>query len=413
MPLSTNLQNLATRVSTEVKSLRVLMTGGPSNLSGLTTTTKANLVAAINELDAAVDAAAQTGGAVIDDGAVVTSSTWSSSKIDSEIDSNVNAAVTALVNGAPLALDTLKELADALENAATDSEVAAILTALDNRVRFDAAQTLTGPQQVQARSNIGAGTSSLVIGTGASNAKAGNWNPTSANITDTTATGISVMTATDATAARTAIGAGTSNLIIGTQATQAKAGNYSPPAATETVSGISELATIAEATAGTDTVRAVTPAGLKAVANTKAEAVHAHIVSDISDVSFVGAEVMKASTAAVARAAIGAGTSSYTPTAATESAQGIIELATTAEATAGTDTTRAITPAGLKAVADTKAALTHTHTASQISDASTVGRNVLTGSTAAAILTTIGAASASAVGNTEIDLVAIFEAGLV
>jgi hypothetical protein len=33
--------------------------------------------------------------------------------------------------------------------------------------------------------------------------------------------------------------------------------------------------------------------------------------------------------------------------AATTTAQGIVELATTAEATAGTDTTRAVTPAGL------------------------------------------------------------------
>lgn len=34
--------------------------------------------------------------------------------------------------------------------------------------------------------------------------------------------------------------------------------------------------------------------------------------------------------------------------------QGLVELATTAETTTGTDTTRAVTPAGLKAVADTK-----------------------------------------------------------
>ena len=40
---------------------------------------------------------------------------------------------------------------------------------------------------------------------------------------------------------------------------------------------------------------------------------------------------------------------------ATTSVNGLVELATTAEATAGTDTTRAVTPEGLKAVADTKA----------------------------------------------------------
>lgn len=43
--------------------------------------------------------------------------------------------------------------------------------------------------------------------------------------------------------------------------------------------------------------------------------------------------------------------------AATESATGVVELATTAEAATGTDTERAVTPAGLKAVGDTKETL--------------------------------------------------------
>jgi hypothetical protein len=42
---------------------------------------------------------------------------------------------------------------------------------------------------------------------------------------------------------------------------------------------------------------------------------------------------------------------------ATDAAVGVVELATTAEATAGTDAVRAVTPAGVKAVADTKAGL--------------------------------------------------------
>jgi hypothetical protein len=51
---------------------------------------------------------------------------------------------------------------------------------------------------------------------------------TSSQISDSTATGRSVLTATDATAARTAIGAGTSSLVIGTTASTAKAGNWVP-----------------------------------------------------------------------------------------------------------------------------------------------------------------------------------------
>lgn len=56
--------------------------------------------------------------------------------------------------------------------------------------------------------------------------------------------------------ARTAIGAGTSSLAIGTTATTAAAGNR---AATETAIGMVERATDAEATAGTDTTRYITP----------------------------------------------------------------------------------------------------------------------------------------------------------
>lgn len=52
--------------------------------------------------------------------------------------------------------------------------------------------------------------------------------------------------------------------------------------------------------------------------------------------------------------------------AATETLAGKVELATSAEATTGTDTTRAVHPAGLKAVADTKAPLSHTHAAADI-----------------------------------------------
>lgn len=44
---------------------------------------------------------------------------------------------------------------------------------------------------------------------------------------------------------------------------------------------------------------------------------------------------------------------------ATDIAKGVVELATTDEATTGTDTARAVTPAGVKAVADLKADLVH------------------------------------------------------
>lgn len=60
----------------------------------------------------------------------------------------------------------------------------------------------------------------------------------SADITDATSVGRAVLTAATAAAARAAIGAGTSNLTIGTTASTAKAGNYTPPTVTTTADGL-------------------------------------------------------------------------------------------------------------------------------------------------------------------------------
>lgn len=145
MSLSSRLMDLATRVATEHKSLRTLINGNVADLAGLTTAQKSSLVAAINEVAAAVaDASA------IDDSGTSATSSWSSSKTRTEIDSSV----AAIVDGAPGTLDTLNELAAALgDNANIGAELAAAVAA---RVRFDAAQSLTAPQQAQARTNIGA-----------------------------------------------------------------------------------------------------------------------------------------------------------------------------------------------------------------------------------------------------------------
>lgn len=148
MSLATNTQDLATRVATEIKAVRTLVNGNAADLSALSTTAKSNLVAAINELKTAVDNAASTGGAVIDDTATVTNETWSSSKINTAI----NAAISALVASSPATLDTLNELATALGD---DPNFATTMTtALGNRLRVDAAQGLTAPQQQQGRDNL-------------------------------------------------------------------------------------------------------------------------------------------------------------------------------------------------------------------------------------------------------------------
>lgn len=85
---------------------------------------------------------------------------------------------------------------------------------------------------------------------------------TTAGITDATAVGRAVLTAADAATARTAIGAGTSSLTLGTGGTNAKAGNYAPTStevstALKAKSQIAALATVATADA-TDLATAVT-----------------------------------------------------------------------------------------------------------------------------------------------------------
>ncbi|MDB5162798.1 MAG: hypothetical protein JWO54_750 [Candidatus Saccharibacteria bacterium] len=99
------------------------------------------------------------------------------------------------------------------------------------------------------------------------------------------------------------------------------------PASSLTSSGIVELATTAEAITGTDAVRAVTPAGLSAANAYKADLSHTHSGADITSGS-ISASYLPASSAA---------------------ASGIVELATVAETLIGTDTVRAVTPAGVDA----------------------------------------------------------------
>lgn len=142
MSLASQITLLATRIADEFKTVYSKM----GDLTTLTTTAKTNLVSAINEVKASIGSA----GPVIDDSTASTTTVYSSNKTESEI----SAAITALINGAPSTLDTLKEIADAL--AADESAIGGLTTAIGNRVRFDAAQTLTGPQQVQAIANIGA-----------------------------------------------------------------------------------------------------------------------------------------------------------------------------------------------------------------------------------------------------------------
>jgi hypothetical protein len=155
--------------------------------------------------------------------------------------------------------------------------------------------------------------------------------------------------------------------------------------ASETVKGIVELATTAEATTGTDTVRAVTPAGVKAVADTKAATSHTHTATNISDSTATGRSVLTAVDAAAARTAIGAGTSS-------------LAIGTTGTTAAAGNDSR---------LSDARTPTAHTHTASQVSDSTTVGRAVLTAADAAAARTATGAGRVDSSDGTVLNIVKI------
>jgi hypothetical protein len=172
---------------------------------------------------------------------------------------------------------------------------------------------VTATSAAAARGAIGAGTSDLTIGTTSSTAKAGNYQPTAADITDATAIGQSVVKATDAAAARTAIGAGTSDLTVGTTSTTAKAGDYQPTAA-----DISDATTVgrnvlkaADATAARTAIGAGTSSlALGTTASTAKAGNYQPTAANISDATTTGRSVLTASSQAAARTAIGAGTSS-------------------------------------------------------------------------------------------------------
>lgn len=149
--LSGQVSALATQVGVDVKGIIANI----GTLSNLTTTQKASLVVALNELKKAIDDldSAVSGSVGIDDTAMNTATTWSSSKINTAI----NSAISALINGAPNLLNDLNELATAItENA---SAIEALEAIADDRVRFKAEQTLTEQQKVLARKNIGSASS--------------------------------------------------------------------------------------------------------------------------------------------------------------------------------------------------------------------------------------------------------------
>lgn len=150
MSLSSQIASLATTVGADVKGILASI----GTLSELTTTQKANLVVALNELKAGLTGLESELGAQINDEAMASTTTWSSQKINTTI----STAVANLINGAPETLDTLKELAEAIAD--NQDAIEAMQTIAAGHVKYDGTQSLTTEQQAQARTNIGAASQS-------------------------------------------------------------------------------------------------------------------------------------------------------------------------------------------------------------------------------------------------------------
>ena len=250
---------------------------------------------------------------------------------------------------------------------ADDVTPSAAMPSGDGRyVRFDGVQGLTEEQQQQARDNIG-----VTGGGGGSSAWGG--------ITGTLSDQADLQAALDAKAPLA------SPALTGTPAAPTAAGGTST----------TQIATTAFVGAAVSThAGAADPHGDRAYTDTQIAGRQAAsaTLTTLSSATAAGLALMDDATAADQRTTLGLGTAATAATgdfaaashthaasdvtsgtfdparlpAATDTAQGAVELATTAEALTGTDTTRAVTAAGVKAVADTKAASSHTHAASDI-----------------------------------------------
>lgn len=135
--------------------------------------------------------------------------------------------------------------------------------------------------------------------------------------------------------------------------------------ATDARAGIVELADNTETKTGTDTTRAVTPAGLKSTLAGYSVSTHTHVASAIVSGTIDNARINQATSIVAGiveladntetqtgtdtvRAVTPAGLASRT---ANTDRAGIVELATSVETQTGTDTARAVTPAGLASAA--------------------------------------------------------------
>lgn len=138
------IDNGFAHVTSLLKQVKDVAASERGNLSVLTTTNKASLVAALNELKSIIDNKSN-----IDDATTSTGTSWSSTKISSEIGSQIS----VLLGGVDPDSDTLKELAD---------QITSLAQADNGLVSATNAQSFTEAQMTQARENIDAASATEV-----------------------------------------------------------------------------------------------------------------------------------------------------------------------------------------------------------------------------------------------------------
>ena len=136
--LEETLVAFATKTAQEINKVRAER----GALVGLSTQHKASIVGAINELETKIVAAA--GGAV------------SSSVVDNKIQTAIAGLKTEIMgDNVPAALDTLKEIATAIQNDQTAT--AAMATAIADRIKLDSVQQLTAQQKQNVETTLNLG----------------------------------------------------------------------------------------------------------------------------------------------------------------------------------------------------------------------------------------------------------------
>jgi hypothetical protein len=158
--LEQRLNDFATIVGTDIKTLNSILGGGTANVAtAVGATGDKTVVQALAVLkDAITVVAASTD--IISDTALTTTTnkTYSIAKI-SELLATLETKVLGGI--APSALDTIKELADYLSG---EGIAGNIVDKLSKKVDVDSVQTFTSAQQEQARININAASTTALLG---------------------------------------------------------------------------------------------------------------------------------------------------------------------------------------------------------------------------------------------------------